>query len=391
MNIFKRLFKTQPEPEQRAYIPDSIGLLFGSYAFTGGSMQLSTVYRCVDLISNTVAQMDCRILKDNKGHYVPNTEHPAYMVLNKQPNKYMTRFTLMKAVVSSMLLNGNAYIYINRDVNGNAKELLFINSNDVTVQMINSEVIYMIKGYGKVENENLIHIKNFTYDGITGISTISNAKMTLETAFYAEKHANNFFTNGTNLSGVLTANGNLTDKQKSDILESWNKTYNSGGNGIAILSGNMDYKPISIKPAEAQLLETRKYSVTEICRFFGVSPIMAFDMEKNSYNSAEASSLAFLQETIQPILEKIELELWSKLFKPSEKRFLEVRFNTDDYLKLDKKSTASYYSQLFQMGVMTTNEIREKLGLPKVKDGDRVYVQANVVAANKPIEEMVDK
>lgn len=390
MNIFKR-FKKQPDPEQRAYTPDSIGLLFGNYALNGNSMNLATVYRCVDLISNTVAQMDCRILKDNGGHYIPHTEHPAYMILNKQPNKHMTRFTLMKAAITSMLLNGNAYIYINRDEKGNAKELIYINANDVTVQVINGNVVYTITNYGKVDNDNLIHIKNFSYDGITGISTIASANMTLETALYAEKHANRFFTNGTNLSGILASNGNLTDKQKSDILDSWNKTYNSGGNGVAVLSGNVTYQPISIKPADAQLLESRKYSTTEVCRFFGVSPIMAFDLEKNSYNSAEASSLAFLQETIQPILEKIELEIWSKLFKPSEKKFLEVRFNTDDYLKLDKKSTASYYSQLFQMGVMTTNEVREKLGFTKVKDGDTVFVQANVVTIDKPIENITDK
>lgn len=366
--------------EQREYV-DHISLLFNGNGMNTSAMRLSAVYRCADLISNTVALMDLQLIKDVNGYKLPDKNHPIYFVFSKQPNSYMTRFTLIKSMVLSMLLKGNAYCYINRDKRGNVESLSLLDASqvDVKVDEIKGTVSYSCRGRG-LDYENVIHLKNISYDGLTGISTIQSAGLTLETSTSAEQHANRFFKEGANLQGIVTTQAKMSPQQTEEFKQSWRAAYGDGKTGgMAFISGGVDVKPISISPTDAQLLETRQFNVIEICRFFGVSPIMAFDLTKAGYNNAETSSLAFLQETIQPILEKIELELWKTVLKPSEKAVYDFKFNVDDFMKVDKTTTASYYSQLFNMGVMTTNEVRAKLGMPEVENGDKVFIQTNVV------------
>ena len=140
----------------------------------------------------------------------------------------------------------------------------------------------------------------------------------------------------------------------------------------------MDFEPITVNPADAQLLETRQFNVVDICRFFGVSPVKAFDLTKSSYSTVEATELAFLTDTLSPLLEKIELEFERKLYKPSEKDSIDVRFDTSRLLRADKQSLANYYNTLFNIGVITPNEIRRELDLPELKNGNHAFVQVNI-------------
>ena len=150
-------------------------------------------------------------------------------------------------------------------------------------------------------------------------------------------------------------------------------------NGVAVLEGNMDFKPITVNPSDSQLLETRQFNVIDVCRFFGVSPVKAFDLSKSSYSTVEATNLSFLTDTLSPLLEKIELEIERKLYKPSEKDSIDVRFDTSRLLRADKQSLASYYNTLFNIGVVSCNEIRKEIDLPYIEGGDSHFVQVNLM------------
>jgi HK97 family phage portal protein len=153
----------------------------------------------------------------------------------------------------------------------------------------------------------------------------------------------------------------------------------------------MDFQPITVSPSDAQLLETREFNVIDICRFFGVSPVKAFDFSKSSYSTVEATQLAFLTDTLSPLLEKIELEFERKLYKPSEKDSIDVKFDTASLLRADKKSLAEYYNSLFQIGAISPNEIRKSLSLPALPDGDATFVQVNVQTLNKAVNPIINE
>lgn len=147
----------------------------------------------------------------------------------------------------------------------------------------------------------------------------------------------------------------------------------------------MTFQPITVNPSDAQLLETREFNVIDICRFFGVSPVKAFDLSKSSYSTVEATQLAFLTDTLSPLLEKIELEFQRKLYKPSEKKSIDVRFDTSVLLRADKASLAEYYSKLFQIGSITPNEIRKALDFEPIEYGDKSFIQVNMSTLDKII------
>lgn len=389
--------KQNIQPEERSSSFDY--LLYngiGGYA-SNKAMLLSAVYRCVEVISDSVAQLPLEPYKiDAQGYKVKFTSHPTYNLLNKEPNNKMTRFTFIKTLVVSTLLKGNGYAYIQRDEKGNAKALHFIPADLVSVippTKLNDPVSYSITGIGKVESCNMIHILNFSYDGINGIPTLTHARNTLGLAADAESHASGFFKGGANLAGILKVQSTLTTKQKTDLKTSWQNAFSPATgtpNGVAVLEGNMDFQPITVNPADAQLLETRQFNVIDICRFFGVSPVKAFDLSKSSYSTVEATELAFLTDTLSPLLEKIELEFERKLYKPSEKDSIDVRFDTATLLRADKQSLASYFQTLFNIGVISPNEIRQQIDLPYIDGGDNTFVQVNIQTLDRAISSPKD-
>ena len=385
---FNWKFWEKNKPEERASAVFGDYLLYNtasSYA-NNKAMLLSAVYRCVEVISDSIAQLPCEPYRiDSDGCKIKFTKHPTYNLLNREPNQNMSKFTFMKTMVVSMLLTGNAYALIERDERGNAKALYYIPTELVTIlkpQTITDTISYSITGMKNVvEDCNMIHILNFTSDGYEGISTLAYARKTLGLAMDAEANAEGFFKGGANVAGILKCNSPLTTKQKESLKSSWNSAFNGSTgtpNGIAVLDADLDFQSVTVNPSDAQLLETRQFNVIDICRFFGVSPVKAFDLSKSSYNTIEQMQLAFLTDTLQPLLEKIECEFQRKLYKPSEKDNITVRFSTAPLLRADKQSQANYYNTLFQMGVMTINEIRRELDLPHLENGDTSFVQVNV-------------
>lgn len=387
----------QPKVEERSYFGDYLSYNCATNYTTEKSMLLSTVYRCVEVISDSVAQLPLEPYKmDSQGYKIKFTSHPTYKLLNKEPNPRMTRFDFIKVLIVSTLLKGNGYAYIERDNKGDAVGLHFIPAELVTInrpKSLRESVSYSIAGLGTVESCNMIHIKNFSYDGIEGVSTLRHARNTLGLSTDAEAHAAGFFKGGANLAGILKTTTNLNSQQKNELKRSWQMAFSPATgtpNGVAVLEGNLSFEPITVNPTDAQLLETRQFNVVDICRFFGVSPVKAFDLSKSSYSTVEATNLSFLTETLSPLLEKIEQEFERKLYKPSEKDSIDVRFDTATLLRADKQSLANYYQTLFNIGVVSPNDIRKQLDMEAIDGGDNTFVQVNIQTLERAVSSTPD-
>ena len=381
-NFFTRIFKRQ-QPEQRGLC--SLALDYSAAHVAVNPLRLSAVYRCVEVVSDSVAQLPLNLYLITNGGAVKYTTHPAYNIIGKEPSPTMSRYTLMKMLVSCMLLDGNGYAWIKRDKQGNASEIIALPPGTVTIidernGAITTSLKYNVVGIGEVPARDMIHVINRSVDGIHGMSTIAFATQTLDLAASSEAHARGFFTGGANVGGILTVEGPLNQKQGEEIKAKWNNSFGPVGtpNGVAVLPGNMHFQAVTVNPTDAQLLETRQYSVVDICRFFGVSPVKCFDLTHSSYSTVEATQLAFLTDTLAPILEKIELELERKLFREDEKWRIDVRFDVSALLRADMSSRATFMQSLFNMGAMSANEVRADLGLPPIDGGDEHFVQVNL-------------
>lgn len=177
-------------------------------------MLLSTVYRCVDLISDSVAVLPLKTYRlDAEGFKKEYKEHPAYQLLDMEPNEDMTRYIFFKTLMASVLLEGNGYAYIERDHRLNLLQLIFIPSSHVSIVYITDangimRKRYQVVGFKElVDPKDIIHVLNFTYDGIIGVSTLTHARQSLDIATSSEEHAAGFFKSGGSVSGVLTVEG----------------------------------------------------------------------------------------------------------------------------------------------------------------------------------------
>ena len=398
MGILNGLGWTGKQPTEKrelSYVSCTSG---GALPFFGSlnqysSLNLSAVYRAVELISNSIAALPIKILIDDESGKNEAYKHPLnYVFSDRNTDNLISRYTLMKLLVQSVLIRGNGFAKIERK-NGTVRSLRYLEANDVNIvyDKKRNKLYYDVTLLNeRVEPKDMIHLIMFSYDGIKGLSVLQNAARSLQIAQASENAANNYFSNGGKLDGILKVQGPVSQKQREDIRAAWNETYTANGSGIAILQGNMDYQAVQLSAKESQMLESRQYSVTDIARFFGISPVLLGDLSNTSYSSLEAVQNDFLVHCLQPYITMIENEFDRKLLSVSEDN-LSIVLETNEILRTDKQAQATYYTALINSGVLSINEARKELGYNGIgEDGDKHIIAYTDISQNT-IENNDDK
>ena len=353
------------------------------------AMSLPTVYRCVDILSGTVAMMPLKLKRRASGELFKVFEDsPLADMLNGMANDQQTFFDLMGAVVAQRLLLGNAYLLPHWRA-GEVYALTLLDPDAVFYDR--TERVYRVNDYlnGIVEDykpSQIVHIKNRSLDGgYTGVSTIQYAARTLSLSATADSQTLDGLSSGNTQRGIVTgANvvqglGAVQDSFMENVANRLSKDFSSG-KAIVEVPGTVEFKPLSITPADAQLLETRKFSPYDICRFFGVHPDMVFVSGGNTstYKNNSTSQLSFYQQTLAPILRQISTEMSCKLIPNSIKRNYKLEYDLDDVFVSDLKSRGEYYSKAVASGILTPNEVRIKEGREPLEGGDTAFMTCNV-------------
>ena len=389
MGFLDRILRKSPgtvEPEQRKEEENVFGLALNYNGWstykTSQSLALSAVYRCVEVITNGVASLPVKLYRTDEKGFKYEMHNNLSFILSKKPTGKINAFTFYKLIVKDILLQGNAYALILRNGKGEIIGLQYIQAGLVSPIDRGDRIEYQVTGIkGFVRQEDILHFMNYTDNGVYGISVLTHARRTLGIADYGENASENFYKSGGCTTGFLKFDGPSSGKQREEILSAWNQA--TGGvrnqpNGIPVLPANVNYTQLSVNPADAQLLESREFSVVEICRFFGVSPTKCFDLTHASYNNSEMAELAFLNDTLRPLLTKIEMEMETKLFKPEEG--YDIKFDVSELLRTDKKSQAEYFTKMFNLGVLSPNDIRKELDMDEIEGGDIHCAQINLTS-----------
>ena len=375
----------QNEKRDLEYVSSfSDALQFGQLFNNSKAMNLSAVYRCTELISDSVAMLPIYVSKED----LVIDNHPVALIFSDNGNNIISKFNFIKLLIQSVILKGNGFAYISRANDGRVTNLRFLEASDVIINYDKyKNILYytcdLISRGKKIEPINMIHLFKNSYDGVNGISVLSYATRTIGNANATENSAKAFFDNGANLSGVLTVQGQLSAKQKEDIRSSWTQAYANGGNGLAVLQGNMTYQPIQLSSADAQMIESRQFNVEDIARFFGVNPLLLGLQGSASYASLEMVQNDFLVHTLQPYITMVEAEFTRKLLKPSEMG-LKVNLDENAILRVDKAAQANYYGSLLDKGVLSINEVRKELGYQSIgEDGDKHLIAYTKIEDNQ--------
>ena len=361
------------------------------------AMQTSAVYACVRVISETIASLPCGLFRDVAGNQEPAKEHPLYEVLHNMANPDMTSFTFREVMMTSLLLYGNAFARIVKDEAGHVKELWYLNPTQCSVEKDLRTKRLRYYYYDDIQDktfiykpEQIFHIVGLSYDGITGLSPIDQAREAVGLALATEEFGARFFGNGARPGGVLEHPGIVKDPER--LRESWNAVYQGTRNShkVAVLEEGMHYHEIGLSPEASQFLETRKYQLNEICRIFRVPPHMVGDLERSTFSNIEHQSIDFVVHTIRPWLKRWEQAIYKCLLNEQERTLYYAHFNVDGLLRGDFSTRMQGYATARQNGWMSINEIRrlENMNpIPAEKGGDDYLVNGNMVSARQQQEQ----
>jgi len=402
MNILKRFFKSRDKPKVENSFTES--LFLGGASISGKSvnersaMQVTAVYACVRVISETIASLPLQVFKHTETGKEKAIKHALYRLLHDEPNPDMTSFVFRETLMSHLLLFGNAYAQILRNGKGEVTGLYPLMPNQMSVSRASNNQIYYT--YTKMSDDSfkgknaqsgnqyylkpseVLHIPGLGYNGLVGYSPITMAQNAIGTAMSCEEYGAKFFANGARPGGILSHPGVIKNPDK--IRESWNSLFRGSGNShqVAILEENMQYHSIGISPNEAQFLETRKFQINEIARIFRVPLHLIGDLEHATFSNIEHQSISFVDNTIVPWVSRIEQSMQKALFSDSEKKEFFIKFNLTARLRGDANSRASFYQTMRQNGIMSANDIRslEEMNLiPEEEGGSKYFLNGNMV------------
>lgn len=376
-----------------------IDALGGNQSYTGKSvnaetaMTLTAVYACVRILSETVASLPFNVYRrlDPKGKEKA-TDHYLFPVLRSRANGEMTAFVFWETVMHHLLLWGNAYAEIEYDGGGRARGLWPLNpKNTYPERTEDGRLVYktiLPDGRGVVlPFEKVLHIPGLGFDGLVGYNPIRLAREAIGLGLAAEEYGARFFGNGAKPGGVLEHPGHLDEEAIKNLRESWNEMHSglSKQHRIAILEEGMTYKQIGVPPEEAQFLETRKFQVTEIARFFRVPPHMLADLERATFSNIEQQSIDFVTHSIRPWLVRIEQSVNFKLFGQEGAKKYFAEFVVDGLLRGDIKSRYEAYAIGRQNGWLSADDIREKENMNPLPNGqgEHYLVPLNMIPAEQ--------
>lgn len=363
---------TYPEPAASAVSEES-------------AMQLSAVWACVRIISQTIASLPLIVYRQTPDGRVIDENHWFAKLMAYKPNRYQTRFEFMEYQMANLVLHGNCYAKINR-LGGEIVGLTPMSAQQVEVQWLDGEVLYVYTHNGLVEvlsAKSVWHVKINT-DWLVGRSPLEFGRNIFGVSQAAESAVTKIYGNGAKPSGVLMTDRLLTPEQRRQIHENFNGITTGDDNRLLVLEDGIDFKPVSLSPQDIELLASRKFQIDEICRWFGVPAILVNQNEGSTTLGSSTAEIitAFYKLNLRPILEAIENSAAVHLFGDGSKHEIELSFEA--LLRASQKERFDGYRIGITSGVITPNEARKMEWLPEMSGGDKLYMQGAML----PLDQM---
>ncbi|WP_261666898.1 phage portal protein [Erwinia mallotivora] len=347
------------------------------------AMRLSAVWACTRLLSESVSTLPLKVYqRQEDGSRKLALDHPVYQLLCRRPNIEMTPSRFMLSVVASICLRGNAFIEKKMIGKKLVSLVPLLPQNMVVKRLDNGNLQYTyteVKAKREIPVQNIMHIRGFGLDGVCGMMPMMTGRDVIGAAMSVEESAAKIFENGLQSSGFLSAETPLNDEQRERLRKYMlNFTSSKNAGKIMVLEGGMKYQGVTINPEAAQMLESRAFSIEEICRWFRVPPFMVGHTTKQSSwaSSVEGMNLLFLTNTLRPLLVNIEQEIARCLLDGSDDVFAE--FSVEGLLRADTAGRSAYYTTALQNGWMSRNDVRRLENLPPIDGGDIYTVQLNL-------------
>lgn len=359
----------------------------GSKVTITTALQVATMFACARVIADGLAQVPFKVYRRLGKERQEAADHPLYWLLASAPNEWQTSFEFREMLALHLVFTGNAFVFKNVGAGGRVLELLPYEPGQVTVKRrADLSLVYTLRlADGTTQDvpaAQMWHLRGPSWNGWLGLDAVRNAREALGMALATEEHSARMFANGARPGGVLSSDLVLKDEQVKALREAWQDTMGGAGNAYrtAILSGGLKYTPLAQQNDQAQLVESRKFQVEEICRFVRVMPIMIGAGEKTTtYASVEQLLIAHVTHTLMPWMVRLEQSADINLLgMQALKQGYYTKFTAQALMRGSAAERANYYTAMYGIGSLSPNEIRGLEDLNPYDGGDEYRVPLNM-------------
>ncbi|WP_417536329.1 phage portal protein [Methylophaga sp.] len=400
MGIFsKRNHAPDLDIEQRGLSPDTeaafaAGETSECMANANTALTLSYVYSAMYIISSSIAQLPLKVLKREGETVKAVPNHPISMLISFRVDEFQSTYKWRETEQFRCLGWGNAYTEIVRrgsklDLKNHAPWLVTLQKN-----LNNGTYYYLVSSdegepsYA-VDPEDMIHIRDVSYDGKTGVSRIKQNAPAIEWGLAMQTYGSSFFGSNGRPTGAVSPKQELNDEswqRFKKMFKSASSSFTANSNRTMLLPAELTYQSFTIPPEDMQYLESRTFSRTEVASIFNVPPHMIGALEKATFSNISEQAIQFVKYSIMPWVTLWEQELNYKLFTTSElKAGYYVKFNLSGLLRGAPKDRAEFYKIMIDIGAYTRQEVRALEDMNPI-DG----LEKPVISQNMKSVEMMD-
>lgn len=361
---------------------------YGQETTVDGALQIATVWACVRKIAQTVATLPLVLYESDGEDRRVARDHPLYGLLHDSPNGKFTSVEFWEGLVTGVCLWGNGYA--EKKMMGSrlvALDLLRPDAVEVRPRNRNGDLTYRVhidgQSYRDLREDQVFHVRGFGTGGDVGLSPVAYARHTLFSSRQMDRSSAQLSARGLRPQGVLKMEQVLKPDQRAQARKNILDPFLEGD--TLILEAGMEWQPVTINPADAQMLESRAFNIEEICRWFDIPPILIGHAQQGQTmwgSGVEQIMLAWLMTGLRPYLERIEQSISRSLITAEERDRVFAEFKVEGLLRGDTKARAESYAKALGSGGhspwMSVNEVRKLENMPPVDGGDEMTPPANL-------------
>jgi HK97 family phage portal protein len=354
------------------------------------ALQISTVYDCVRVISEDLAKLPLQVFQaTSENDKERRRDHPLQRVISWWPNPEMTAISFWNSIVSHSVGWGNGYAEKVRDRNGDIIQLWLITPDRVTIKRReNGTLYYEIReedgSVTELSKENMFHVPGFGYDGVQGYNVVEIARESLGLAAGAEQFGAKFFGNGAKTSLALRFPEKLSEIAYKNLQRSAEQQI-AGQNQhkVLLVEEGGEVQTLSLSQKDSQYLETRQFSVIEICRWFRMPPHKVADLTRSTFSNIEEQNIDYVTDTLGSWFTRFEQAVHNQLFTEEDQQDgYYVKYNDNALLRGDTEGRFNAYSKGINDGWLTRNEVRQLEDLNPLEGLDEPLVSQNTRPAS---------
>jgi HK97 family phage portal protein len=351
------------------------------------ALALSAYYACIKVISEDIAKLPVNVFKKETSRRISVDDHIVNDFFNLEACPIIGS-TVFKMTMQHFALGwGGGFAEIQRDYSGKPVALWMIHPTRINAEIRGDQLYWKVVADPhtvEIPDRDMFHIYSFGKDGIQGYTPADIGRESLGLSLAEVKFGASFYGNGTNVGGVLEHPQKLSEQAWERLRKTFVTRYGGGADKAhkpAILEEGMKYTPLGVNPRDAQFIEGREFSVTEICRWFRMNPNKVQDLSRATFSNIEHQNIDHVKDTLLPWVTVWENEIKRKLFNRKSEKIFHVDLDLKTLMRGDSKAVVEYCKGMYYLGAMNSDEVREMEGRnPRGDEGGKEYVrQRNLV------------